>query len=68
LHSRHFLIKAETEHAELSPINATNIPTSPEYTTATFADNTAVQTTNSVPAIASQKLQTNTGLKMENKS
>jgi hypothetical protein len=34
------------------------LPTSPEYTTATFADDTAVVTMDSDPAIASQKLQT----------
>jgi hypothetical protein len=33
--------------------------TSPESTTATFADDTAVVATDSDPAIASQKLQTN---------
>jgi hypothetical protein len=36
-----------------------DLPTSPEYTTATFTDNTAVLATDSVPALASQKLQTN---------
>jgi hypothetical protein len=36
-----------------------DLPTSPECTTATFANDTAVVATNSDPAIASQKLQTN---------
>jgi hypothetical protein len=35
-----------------------DLPTPPESTTATFADNTAVATMDSDPAIASQKLQT----------
>jgi histone H2A len=35
-----------------------DLPTSPQSTTATFADNTAVVTTDSDPTIASQKLQT----------
>jgi hypothetical protein len=35
-----------------------DLPTSPESTTATFADDTAVVATDSDPAIASQKLQT----------
>jgi hypothetical protein len=72
LHSRHFLAKAETEYAELSPVNAgaplgpllyllyiADLPTSPEYTTATFVDNTAALATDSVPAMASHKHQTN---------
>jgi hypothetical protein len=36
-----------------------DLPTSPESTTATFADNTAVLTTDSDSAIASENLQTN---------
>jgi hypothetical protein len=36
-----------------------DLPTSPESTTATFADDTAAVTMDSDPAIASQKLQTN---------
>jgi hypothetical protein len=36
-----------------------DLPTSPESTTATFADNTAVVATDSDLAIASHKLQTN---------
>jgi hypothetical protein len=35
------------------------VPTSPESTTATFADNTAVLAMDRDPAIALQKLQTN---------
>jgi hypothetical protein len=50
-----------------------DLPTSPESTTATFADDTAVVAMDSDPDITSQKLQTNlaaskTGLKMENES
>jgi hypothetical protein len=35
-----------------------DLPTSPESTTTTFADDTTVVATDSNPAIASQKLQT----------
>jgi hypothetical protein len=38
---------------------ATDLSTSPESTTATFADDAVVLATDSDPAIASQKLQTN---------
>jgi hypothetical protein len=74
LHSRHFLIKVETEYTELSSVLAgvpqenvlgpllhllytADLPTSQEFTTATFTDNTAEVTMDSDPAIASQKLQ-----------
>jgi hypothetical protein len=72
LHSRYFLVKVETEYTELSSVNAGSIlgpllyllyiadlPTSPDSTTATFANDTAVVSTDSDPTIASQKLQTN---------
>jgi hypothetical protein len=60
LHSRHFLVKVENDHRELSSVNLlynADLPTSSESTT-TFADGTAVLATDSDPAIASQKLQT----------
>jgi hypothetical protein len=72
LHIRHFLVKVETEYTELSSVNGvpqdsvlgpllcllytSDLPTSPESKTATFADNTAVIATDSNLAIASQKL------------
>jgi hypothetical protein len=39
-------------------LSTADIPTSPDTTTTTFADDTAVLTTDSDPAIASHKLQT----------
>jgi hypothetical protein len=74
LHSRHFLVKGETEYTELLSVNAgvsqgsvlgplyllytADMPTTNKSTTATFADNTEVVATDSNPAIASHKLQT----------
>jgi hypothetical protein len=72
LHSRHFIVKVETEYTELSSVPqgsvlrpllyllyTAGLPTSPESTIATFADDAAVLATDSDPAIASHKLQTN---------
>jgi hypothetical protein len=58
LHSRHFLIKAETKYTELSPVNA-DAPQRSVLGTLLWLLYTAVLATDSVPAIASQKLQTN---------
>jgi hypothetical protein len=59
------LVEIVTEYTKLSPVNAgipqgsVLGPASPKSTTATFANNTAVVATDSDPAIASKKLETN---------
>jgi hypothetical protein len=68
LRTRHFLVKAEAEYTELQGsvlgpllylLYTAHLSISSESTTAIFADKTAVVATDSDPAIASQKLQTN---------
>jgi hypothetical protein len=68
LHSRHFLVKVETDCTKLSSVNAgvpllyllyaADLPTLSESATTSSADDTAVVAMDSDPAIASQKLQT----------
>jgi hypothetical protein len=72
LYSRYFLVKVEKKYTERSPVpllyflHTTDLPASPESTTGTFADDTAVIAKVNDPAIVSHKLQTciqfNTGV------